>query len=203
MFFAVASILGPLAAYLTNFIYSYGYIAIFVLMTLEYASLPIPSEVVLPLSGLLVAKGVFNPFAVFFVTLFAAVVGMAIDYYIADFIGKDVVYKHLGKLRMKKESVEAFDSWFSRNGAFAVFICRLIPEIRGLVSLPAGFAAMPKRKFFAYSVAGAVIWNVALISFGYFALNVTNAYVILGSIAVFAIVLYLIYVVARKRMMKG
>ncbi len=198
MFLAVASILGSLGIHITNFIYSYGYLAIFVLMTLEYASLPIPSEVVLPLSGLLVAKGVFNPIAIFFVTFFAAIVGMAIDYYIAYFVGKDIVYKHLDKFHLKKGSVEAFDSWFARNGAFAVFIGRLIPEVRGLVSLPAGFAKMPLKKFFAYSLVGAVIWNIALISFGFYALNTSNIYLLLVSVALFAIVIYGLYRVAAK-----
>ncbi len=181
----------------------YGYPALFILMLLESAALPIPSEVVLPLAGLLAARGVFNVYLVFAIVLIAGVLGMAIDYYIAYFLGKDLVYKHLRRFHISKESLGSFDRWFERNGAFTVFIGRLLPEIRGLVSFPAGFAAMPKKKFFAYSIAGTAIWDVALISFGYYALNANNAYVVMVAVAVFAIVLYAIFRMATKRVRRS
>lgn len=104
---------------------------------------------------------------------------------------------------MKKEQLESFDRWFERNGPFTVFIGRLLPEIRGLVSLPAGFAMMPLGRFYLYSILGMVLWDTALLSFGYYALNAQNIYVVMVSVALFAIVLYLIYRISigsgRKR----
>jgi membrane protein DedA with SNARE-associated domain len=195
------SILGGLAAFVITFMTNYGYLAIFVLMVLESASLPIPSEVVLPLAGLLAARGILNPYLAFAVIAVAGLIGATIDYHIAYFLGKDVVYKHLQLFRVKRKTLEDFDRWFERNGAFTVFIGRLIPEVRGLVSLPAGFTAMPKRKFYAYTMAGMLIWNAILMSFGYYALDANNAYVAMISVAVLAVVLYIVYRLAlgRKR----
>lgn len=191
--------LSGLSSFVTNFVNTYGYLALFVLMVLEAASLPIPSEVVLPLAGLLAAKGILNPYLAFVVALAAGIVGITIDYYLAYFLGKDVVYKHLQRFKIKKETLDNFDKWFERNGTFTVFIGRLIPEVRGLVSLPAGFAGMPKKKFYTYSIIGMLVWNTVLMAFGYYALNSNNAYVAMISIAILAVALYVIYRVAVKR----
>lgn len=193
------SMVGSFATFVTSFVNSYGYFALFIIMLLESASFPIPSEVVLPLAGLLAAKGIFNIYAAFAVVIIAGIAGMTIDYYVAYFVGKDIIYKHLRAFRIKKESLDAFDRWFERNGVFTVFIGRLLPEIRGLVSLPAGFAAMPLKKFYTYSIMGTVIWDFALLSFGYYALNAKNVYIVMISVALFAIVLYALYRVAMRR----
>ena len=199
----IGGILTGAEGIITGLMYSYGYLALFVLMVLESASLPIPSEVVIPIAGLLAAKGVFNAYAAFAVMLVAGIIGITIDYYIAYYLGKDVVYKHLGMLHIKKEHLEAFDRWFERNGAFTVSVGRLLPEIRGLVSLPAGFAEMPRRKFYAYSIAGMAVWEAALMVFGYYALNAHSAYVVMVAVALFAIVLYAVFRIGMKRMSSG
>lgn len=199
----LASILGSLFTGVTSIINTYGYAAVFILMLLEAAALPIPSEIVLPLTGLLAAQHVFNIFIALALVLLAGFIGMAVDYYIAYTLEKDVVYKHLQSFRIKKGQLEAFDRWFGRNGGFAVFIGRLLPEVRSLVSFPAGFAAMPKKKFFSYSMAGTAIWDVALLTFGYYALNANNAYVLMIAIALFAIVTYALYRIAVGRGKKG
>lgn len=184
---------------ITSMMYSSGYLAVFLLMLGEAASLPIPSEIVIPIAGLLAAKGVFNVYIAFLIILIAGIIGITIDYYIAYLLEKDVVYKHLRSFRIKKEQLDAFDEWFNRNGAFTVFIGRLLPEIRGLVSLPAGFAMMPKKKFYAYSIAGMGIWDIALLAFGYYALNAHNAYVVMVAIAIFAIIIYALFRIGTRR----
>ncbi len=187
---------------LTSLLNSYGYLAVFVLMTLESASAPIPSEIVLPLAGLLAAQGAFNIYLVFVIVLVAGIIGITIDYYIAYYLEKDVVYRHLKDFHIKQEHLDAFDRWFERNGAFTVFIGRLLPEIRGLVSLPAGFAKMPLRKFYGYSIAGMAVWDIALLVFGYYALNAHNAYIVMIAVAIFAVALYALYRLAARRMAK-
>ncbi len=185
-----------------NLVKKYGYLGIFLLMILESASFPIPSEVILPVAGVLIANHLLNAGAVLGVAIIAGLIGFAIDYYIAYFLGKDVVYKHLQFFRVKKTDIEAFDRWFNRNGSFAVFVFRMLPEVRGLISLPAGFARMPKGNFFLYSALGSLIWDVALLAFGYYALSISNAYVVLASIFVFAIAIYILYRVVIKKMRK-
>lgn len=185
-----------------NFIKYHGYEAIFGLMTLESSSLPIPSEVVLPFAGLLAAKHTLNFYYAFIAAFAGSILGIAVDYFIGYFIGKDVVYKHLKFFHIKKETLDNFDKWFEKNAIPAVFFSRLVPVVRTIISLPAGFAKMPKKQFFFYSAVGAVIWNAMLMAFGYYLLSSTSAIVILTSIGIFAILLYLLYIYAMRKMRK-
>lgn len=199
------SILGMISGASTQInalIMSYGYLAIFILMTLESASLPIPSEVVLPLAGLFAARGELNFFVALIVILAGSMLGIAIDYYVAYFIGKDFVYKHAKRFGIQQEHIIAFEKWFERNGSFAVFVSRLIPVVRGLMSFPAGFALMDKKKFFAYSFVGALVWDSVLMLFGYYALAANNAAVVLSAIGVFAVVVYAIFHLSMKHIRK-
>lgn len=177
----------------------YSYYAIFILLVLEAASFPVPSEVVLPAVGYFSARGMIDPFLGFVAVILGGVVGMGIDYAIAYFLGKEVVYKHLHLFHIKKKSLLAFDEWFVENGAFAVFVSRLLPIVRGLINFPAGFAEMPIKKFYFYSIAGTVIWDVLLMGFGYYALSVSNFYVVAVALVAFMVVLYLVYEYAMRR----
>ncbi|MEM3482997.1 MAG: DedA family protein [Candidatus Micrarchaeaceae archaeon] len=193
-----------------SLIAKYGYYALFGLLVLEAASLPVPSEVILPVAGYFIFTGVLNPLLAIAVILFGGLLGMAINYYIAYFIGKDLVYKHLALFHIKKESLDAFDSWFNKNGSFAVFVTRMMPLVRGLINFPAGFALMPQKKFYAYSMLGTAIWDIFLITFGYYlskyALSMQHAYgmfAVLGiAIGLLALLLFMIYRYAMKRIKK-
>jgi membrane protein DedA with SNARE-associated domain len=180
----------------------YGYYAIFVMLVLV-AAFPLPSEVVLPAVGYFAARGVINPYLGFASALLGGIVGMSIDYYIAYFLGKEVVYKHLHFFHIKKENLLAFDAWFMRNGPFAVFISRVIPLVRELMNFPAGFAEMPIRKFYLYSISGTIIWDVLLMAFGYYALSLRNLYAVAAAVVIFAVVLYLIYAYGMRRIRRG
>ncbi|MCL4365095.1 MAG: DedA family protein [Candidatus Marsarchaeota archaeon] len=200
---SIMSMFSSTYANISALIIAHYSLAIILLMTLESASLPIPSEVVLPIVGDLIARGILNPYIAYMAALVGTFIGITIDYLIAYLLGKEVIYKHLRLFHIKKESLDAFDSWFSRNGSFAVFVSRLLPIVRGLISLPAGFAQMSPKRFYLYSIAGAAIWNAALMAFGYYALSASNAQMLLASIAVLSIVLYLIYEAFLKRMMRS
>ncbi|MGC8538289.1 MAG: DedA family protein [Candidatus Micrarchaeia archaeon] len=188
-----------------QFITAYGYLGIFALMTLENASLPIPSEVVLPAIGFFVKSGQLNFVLALGAALLGNLVGIMIDYYIAYYLGKDFVYRHARTFHIKEPWIKSFEEWFARNGDFTVFISRMMPVVRGLISFPAGFALMPKGKFIAYSMLGTLIWDVVLIAFGY----QVGVYVAAGNIAytlaliaVFAIALYALYKLAAARTRK-
>ena len=182
----------------------YGYLALFGLMLLESSSIPVPSEVVLPLAGALSASGTFNFAIAFLVSIVASMVGLTIDYAIGYFIGKDVVYKHLQMFHIRKEQLDNFDRWFERNGVAAVFLSRLLPVLRTVMSFPAGFARMSLKKFYGYSLAGVFIWDLVLMLFGYYLIKVDSAVVTMAAVGVFGIVLYAIYAYAvRKLRHKG
>ena len=198
----LSGLLANSTAIIQNLITNYGYLAIFVLMTLESASLPIPSEVILPLSGYLAAKGSLNFYLAFASGMLGAIAGLAIDYAIGYYIGKDIIYKHLQLFRIKKKTLDEFDAWFDSNGIAAVFLSRLIPEVRALMSFPAGFAKMPLKEFFSYSIAGAIIWNLVLMLFGFYLLSADSAVIVMASIGIFAIALYVVYKIATKHMKK-
>ncbi len=198
----VSWLLANSSTIIQSLVANYGYLAIFVLMVLESVSLPVPSEVLLPLSGYLAAKGSLSFWPIFVVVMLGAFVGNAIAYAIGYYIGKDVIYKHLQLFRIKKKTLDQFDKWFESNGFAAVFLSRLVPEVRALMSFPAGFAEMPLKEFFFYSMAGAAIWNLVLMLFGFYLLSADSAVIVMASIGVFAIALYVIYKVAMKKMKK-
>ncbi|VVB77187.1 SNARE associated Golgi protein [uncultured archaeon] len=196
-------IIGLTSDAITAFMGQYGYVAVFVLMALEAASLPIPSEVVLPLAGYLGATGELGIIGSFIAAIAGSILGMTADYYIAYFIEKDVVYKHLHWFHIKRENVEAFDAWFNDNGRFTVFISRLLPVVRGLINFPAGFAKMRLRDFYIYSIAGAAIWTALLMGLGYYAHGLIdqNVYYLTIALAVFAIALYALYKYVMKKIL--
>ncbi|MCL5112192.1 MAG: DedA family protein [Candidatus Marsarchaeota archaeon] len=180
----------------------YGYLAIFGMMALEGSSVPIPSEIVLPLTGALAQQHVINLYIGFIAALAGSITGLAVDYYIGYYLGKDVVYKHLNRFNIKKESLDAFDAWFERNGIAAVLFSRLVPVIRTVMSFPAGFAKMPKKEFFGYSILGSLVYDAVLVSFGYYLLSAKSAVVIMTGIGVFAIILYLVYRLFMSKVVK-
>ena len=186
-------------ATITALITKYSYAAIFGLMLLEGSSLPVPSEVVLPLAGLFAQKGLIDVYIAFFAALLGSIGGLIVDYYIGYVLGKEVVYKHLRLFHIRQESLDNFDRWFERNGNAAVFVSRLIPVARTFMSFPAGFARMNAKKFFSYSIIGTAIWDAVLLAFGYYFLSASSAVYVLTSIGVFAIVLYLLYHIFTRR----
>jgi membrane protein DedA with SNARE-associated domain len=202
-FVLLQGLLGLIFGSASAIISQYGYLAVFFLMVLEAASLPVPSEAVLPLVGYLGATGRMNVAYGFAAAMAGGIVGMTLDYYIAYFLGKDVVYKHLHLFHIKRASIEAFDSWFEKNGRFTVFVSRLIPLVRGLINFPAGFAAMPLRRFYVYSIAGTLIWTVVLVAFGYYALSTSSLVMLVTALALFMILLYVVYRLAAGRIISG
>jgi membrane protein DedA with SNARE-associated domain len=194
-----AQALSGLSGSIAGIITAHGYLGILFLMMLESASVPIPSEIILPAIGALAASGTLNVWLSIVAAVIGSMIGILIDYYVAYYVGKDIVYRHLAWFHIKKSTLDSFDAWFAQNGSFAVFVSRLIPVVRGLISFPAGFAAMPKGKFLLYSLAGTVIWDVALVFFGYYAFATNNVTLIFVAVAAFAIALYLIYAYAIRR----
>ena len=94
---------------------------------------------------------------------------------------------------MKKAITLIQTVWFSKNGNIAMFFSRMIPVVRGLVSFPAGFAQISKKRFLFYSMTGSLIYDILLILFGMYALPTGNLVLLMASIGILAMVLFLIY----------
>jgi membrane protein DedA with SNARE-associated domain len=146
---------------------SWGYYGVFLLMFLESSSLPVPSEVVLPFAGYMVSLGQLDLWLVVAVSTFAGLAGSMVDYYIG-MKGMRILIrrKALAETLFSEGRINLTERWFNRYGSAVVFLSRLIPGFRTLVSFPAGAVKMPLVKFIAYTAAGCLVWNAFLIYIG-------------------------------------
>ena len=151
---------------LDGFMTTYGYASIFALMALESASLPVPSEVVLPLAGYFVRTGVLNFWAVVGVSTAASLTGALVDYYLAMWLGRPFVVGLLRLFRLHKDALDRAESWFGRSAQWTVFAARFVPGLRTVISLPAGLFEMDVGRFVLMTVAGCFAWSVILVYAG-------------------------------------
>ncbi len=150
-----------------------NYLSVMLLMTVESSFIPFPSEVVVPFAAFKAAEGELNIFLVVLFSSLGAMLGAFINYYLALWLGRPIVYKFaeskLGKIcLLSREKVEYAEKYFVKHGKASTFIGRLVPAVRQLISIPAGLARMRIRDFTVYTLAGATIWNVILAVIGYF-----------------------------------
>jgi membrane protein DedA with SNARE-associated domain len=151
---------------ITSFL-NLGYAGLFILMTLESASLPIPSEVVLPLAGYAVYLGKMNLWLAVADGTLALLVGALIDYYLALKLGRPVVYRLMGRVGVSAARLDDGERWMSSKGASTVFIARFIPGLRAAISIPAGLLRMKLRTFVILTSLGSFLWSFILIYIGY------------------------------------
>ena len=146
---------------------NFGYIGVFLLITIENIFPPIPSEVILLFGGFMTTYSSMNVIGVIIASTLGSVLGAIILYYIGKILNKERLKKIItskpGKLlRLKHEDIDKADEWFDSKGNKTVFFCRFVPVIRSLISIPAGMSEMPMKKFLIYTTAGSIIWNAAL-----------------------------------------
>ena len=154
----LASITDPLVNLAVNVVDSIGLLGIFVLMVLESACIPIPSEATFLFAGFNVSEGHYSLFAVVAVGTAANVVGSWIAYAVGYYGRVDILEKHGRKLHIKPSHLAWADRWFQRHGDATVFFTRMLPVIRTFISLPAGVARMPFWRFSAFTLAGCLPW---------------------------------------------
>ncbi len=158
----LASITGPLVDLATKFIDQVGLVGLFVLMTLESACIPIPSEATMLFAGFDVSKGKWSLLEITLVGSVANLVGSWIAYAIGYFGRIELLEKHGRKLHVSPSQLARADRWFERYGSATVFFCRMLPIIRTFISLPAGVARMPFLRFSILTFLGCVPWVFAL-----------------------------------------
>jgi len=158
-----------LTAAVSNFIGSYGLLAVFVLMVFESCGVPFPSEVVMPTGGLLAATGHIPGGLVAVIVAGAAanLVGSLIAYVVAARFGEPLLLGPGRYIGIRRHHLELADGWFRRWGLFAVLIGRVLPVIRTYISFPAGLARIDLGRFSALTFIGALPWCAALAIAGY------------------------------------
>ena len=160
---------------LNSFMANYGYASVFALMALESASLPVPSEVVLPLAGYFVQQGTLNFWAVVGVSTAASLVGALLDYYLAKWLGRPFVVGVRGLFRLHRDSLDRAEAWFGRSAQWTVFAARFDPGLRTVISFPAGLFEMNIGRFILMTVAGCFAWSVILVYAGSIVGSVSGA----------------------------
>ena len=158
----LASVTDPLVRFATNVVGDLGLAGVFVLMLLESACIPIPSEATMLFAGFNVSEGHYSLIAVTLVGTFANLVGSWIAYAIGYFGRIDILEKHGKKLHVNPAHLAWADRWFERHGEATVFFARMLPIVRTFVSLPAGVARMPFWRFTLFTVLGCLPWVFAL-----------------------------------------
>jgi membrane protein DedA with SNARE-associated domain len=158
----LASISDPVVEIAVDVVAELGLLGIFVLMVLESACIPVPSEATMLFAGFNVAQGEYSLFAAVAAGSVANLVGSWIAYALGYFGRVDILEKHGRKLHVKRRHLESADRWFERHGDATVFFTRMLPIVRTFISLPAGVAKMPFWRFSALTLAGCVPWVLML-----------------------------------------
>ena len=144
-----------------------AYLAIFILMLSESTIIPIPSEVVLPFAGVLIAIGAINPVLGFLDAVIASLIGNLIAFSLGYVFGIDVVYKYGKKFGFKMDAYMRGERWIKKYGNAFAFICKLLPVVRSFSSVVCGAFKMNTKKFIVYTTAGVAIWSAALMYIGF------------------------------------
>jgi len=153
---------------LVDLIFDWGYLGIFLLMSVESSFIPFPSEIVLIPAGYLASKGDMNLGMIMASALGGSLLGAFINYYLALLLGRRVLQRYGKYFFINENALVKMDNYFEKHGAISTFIGRLIPGIRQLISIPAGLSKMNLTIFSLYTSLGAGIWALILTMLGYF-----------------------------------
>ncbi len=172
---------GNLTEIMLNFslkiLYKTGYLGILILMAAESALIPIPSEIVMPLAGILAKTSSMNLYLIITFGTIGNLIGSIILYQIGKYIRDPFIKFAVKYLRLNIKYVNLSDNLFTTYGPSIIFLGRIMPAIRSVISLPAGFSKMNLLKFGLFTTLGSIPWNAALALIGYYL--GTNKYVIL------------------------
>jgi membrane protein DedA with SNARE-associated domain len=150
---------------------SLGYFGIGLLMFLENIFPPIPSELIMPFAGFTASKGTMNPQYAAIAGIVGTILGALPWYYAGKLVGeprlRELADKYGKWLTLSGDDIDKANRWFYKHGSMAVLLCRLVPGVRTLISLPAGIAEMPIGSFLAYSTVGTAMWCALLTYAGY------------------------------------
>ena len=154
---------------LTLYFTRYGAAAIFVIVLLEYMNMPgFPAGIIMPLSGVWAAKGNIHFINVMIITLAAGLLGSWILYFLGRTGGNLLLEKYLNKFPKHRKAIERNFEMIRQKGCFGIFLSKLIPMVRTLISIPAGVLKINFMKYTISSALGVFVWNLIFVGAGYF-----------------------------------
>ena len=155
-------LIGLLAVWIMSVISTMGYGGIVLLMAIESACIPLPSEIIMPFAGYLVFKGEMVLWVVALMGALGCVLGSIPAYYVGKTGGRQLAEKYGRFVLISKKDLRMADDWFKNYGEIIIFLGRLLPAVRTFIALPAGIARMNMTKFIIYTFVGSFIWCWAL-----------------------------------------
>ena len=157
-----------MVTWLVDTIFQLGYTGIALLMAIESSFLPLPSELVMPPAGVLVAQGRMDAVAAVVAGTLGSIAGALVNYGLAIWLGRPHLHRYSKYVLIRESSLNRAEAFFRRHGEISTFVGRLLPVIRHLISLPAGVSRMPVARFALYTGAGAAIWSGVLTWIGWY-----------------------------------
>lgn len=162
----IARIIEILSAFIVATISTLGYSGIVLLMAIESACIPLPSEIIMPFAGYLVSTGNMNIWGVGLAGAVGCVLGSMVAYWVGMYGGRPFIEKYGRYVLVSRHDLDIADRWFARYGEIIIFTSRLLPAIRTFIAFPAGVARMNIKRFIIYTFAGSLPWCLGLAYFG-------------------------------------
>lgn len=162
----LSNILSAVTNFIINTISTFGYPGVTVLMAIESAAIPLPSEIIMPFGGYLVFTGRFSLFGIALAGAIGSAIGSAVTYWIGLKGGRPLVERYGKYVFISQRDLDLADRFFAKYGSLSTFIGRLLPVVRTFISIPAGIARVSFWKFLWYSFFGSFIWSWLLGYFG-------------------------------------
>ena len=158
----IAKIISILSGFIVATISAMGYSGIVLLMAIESACIPLPSEIIMPFSGYLVSRGEMTLWGVSIAGAFGCVVGSLVAYWAGMYGGRPFIERYGRYILLSRHDLDIADRWFAKYGEIIVFVSRLLPAIRTFIAFPAGVARMNLTRFCLYTFAGSLPWCLGL-----------------------------------------
>src|SRR6185295_9960142 len=162
----IAKIIEFLSGIIVATISTMGYAGVVLLMAIESACIPLPSEIIMPFAGYLVSTGEMNIWAVGVAGAVGCVLGSMVAYWAGMYGGRPFVEKYGRYVLVSRHDLDMADRWFANYGEIIIFVSRLLPAIRTFIAFPAGVARMNVKRFIIYTFAGSLPWCLGLAYIG-------------------------------------
>ncbi|RLE89492.1 MAG: DedA family protein [Thermoprotei archaeon] len=156
-----------------------GYLAITLLMILDGACIPIPSEIILAFSGFLIWSGRLDVWTTVLSGSLGSLLGSLIAYVIGLKFGREFIERYGCYLMLSRKTLDTIENWFKRYGKVIILVSRFIPGLRTAVSIPAGIGRMPIYSFVIFTVLGSTLWNCLLI---YLGVKLRENWIVIGAL---------------------